>query len=160
MKFSSQHDWRAGIIELLSSLCSLSTHSAGKNLPIKQETQETQVQSLGLGRSPGGENSKPLQYSCLENPMDRGTWQAIVHRVARVRHDWMSTHTSLSMWNSKGAHDDVRAGPSTNLEAPINPPSDHRKLFKLLIFRNSVHKAFLGFSGIVYVMDQTECSVH
>ena len=42
---------------------------------------------FGLGRSPGGENSKPLQYSRLENPMDRGTWQATVHRVARVRHD-------------------------------------------------------------------------
>ena len=30
----------------------------------------------GLGRSPGGEHSHPLQYSCLENPMDRGTWRA------------------------------------------------------------------------------------
>ena len=35
----------------------------------------------GLGRSPGGEPSNPLQYSCLENPMDRGAWWAIVHRV-------------------------------------------------------------------------------
>ena len=31
----------------------------------------------GLGRSPGGGNGNPLQYSCLENPMDRGAWQAI-----------------------------------------------------------------------------------
>ena len=31
----------------------------------------------GLGRSPGGGNGKPLQYSCLENPMDRGDWQTI-----------------------------------------------------------------------------------
>ena len=30
----------------------------------------------------------PLQYSCLENPMDRGAWQVTVHGVARVRHDW------------------------------------------------------------------------
>ena len=37
---------------------------------------------LGLGRSPGEGNGKPLQYSCLENPMDRGAWQATVHRVA------------------------------------------------------------------------------
>ena len=36
---------------------------------------------LGLGRSPGGENGNPLQYSCLENPMDRGAWQATVHGV-------------------------------------------------------------------------------
>ena len=36
----------------------------------------------GLGRSPG-EQGNPLQYSCLENPMDRGAWQAAVHRVAK-----------------------------------------------------------------------------
>ena len=41
----------------------------------------------GLGRSPGGGHGKPLQYSCQENPMDRGAWQATVHGVARVRHD-------------------------------------------------------------------------
>ena len=34
----------------------------------------------GLGRSPGGGNGNPLQYSCLENPMDGGTWQATVHK--------------------------------------------------------------------------------
>ena len=39
----------------------------------------------GLGRSPGGENGNPLQYSCLENPMDREAWQATVHRVAKSR---------------------------------------------------------------------------
>ena len=37
----------------------------------------------GLGRSPGEGNGKPLQYSCLENPMDRGAWWAIVHGVAK-----------------------------------------------------------------------------
>ena len=36
----------------------------------------------GLGRSPGGGHGNPLQYSCLENPMDRGTWQVIVHEVS------------------------------------------------------------------------------
>ena len=36
-----------------------------------------------LGRSPGGGNSNPLQYSCLENPMDRGTWWATVHGAAK-----------------------------------------------------------------------------
>jgi len=36
-----------------------------------------------LGRSPGGGHGNPLQYSCLENPMDRGAWQATVHRVAK-----------------------------------------------------------------------------
>ena len=37
----------------------------------------------GLGRSPGEGNGNPLQYSCLENPMDRGAWQAIVHGVTK-----------------------------------------------------------------------------
>ena len=36
----------------------------------------------GLGRSPGEGNSKPLQYSCLENPIDRGAWWATVHGVS------------------------------------------------------------------------------
>ena len=37
----------------------------------------------GLGRSPGEGNGNPLQYSCLENPMDRGVWQATVYGVAK-----------------------------------------------------------------------------
>ena len=45
----------------------------------------------GLGRSPGEGNGNPLQYSCLENPMDRGAWWATVHGVARVGHDLATT---------------------------------------------------------------------
>ena len=41
----------------------------------------------GLGRSLGEGNGNPLQYSCLENPMGRGAWQATVNGVTRVRHD-------------------------------------------------------------------------
>ena len=37
----------------------------------------------GSGRSPGGGHGNPLQCSCLEHPMDRGAWWAIVHRVAK-----------------------------------------------------------------------------
>ena len=37
----------------------------------------------GLGRSPGGGHGNPFQYSCLENPMDRGAWQATIHSVAK-----------------------------------------------------------------------------
>ena len=46
----------------------------------------------GLGRSPGKEKGNPLQYSCLENPMDRGAWQATVHGVAKSR-TWLSNFT-------------------------------------------------------------------
>ena len=41
----------------------------------------------GSGKSPGEGNDNPLQCSCLENPMDRGAWQATVHRIVRVTHD-------------------------------------------------------------------------
>ena len=37
----------------------------------------------GSGRSPGEGNGNPFQYSCLENPMDRGAWQATVHEVPK-----------------------------------------------------------------------------
>ena len=39
----------------------------------------------GSGRSPGEGHGYPLQYSCLENPMDRGAWQAAVHEVTKSR---------------------------------------------------------------------------
>ena len=39
----------------------------------------------GSGRSPGGEKGNPLQYSCLENPVDRGAWWATVHGVTKSR---------------------------------------------------------------------------
>ena len=47
-----------------------------------------------LGRSPGGGHNNTLQYSYLENPMDRGTRQATVHRSHRVGHDRVNTHAS------------------------------------------------------------------
>ena len=44
----------------------------------------------GLGRSPGKGNGNPLQYSCLENPMDREAWWATVHGVTKIRHNWVT----------------------------------------------------------------------
>ena len=41
----------------------------------------------GLRRSPEEGHDNPVQYSCLENPMNTGSWQATVHGAARVRHD-------------------------------------------------------------------------
>ena len=49
----------------------------------------------GLGRSPGGGNDNPLQYSCLKNPMNRGTWWATVHGLQRVGYDQVHMHASL-----------------------------------------------------------------
>ena len=45
--------------------------------------QEIQVQSLGQEESLGEGNGNPLQHSCLENPMDRGAWEATVYGVAK-----------------------------------------------------------------------------
>ena len=50
----------------------------------------------GLGRSPGEGNGNPLQYSCLENPMDRGAWWATVHGVTKSR-TRLSDFASLSL---------------------------------------------------------------
>ena len=67
---------------------------------------------IPASRSPGVENGNPLQYSCLENSMDRGAWQATVHGVAK---SW----TQLSNW----AHRDTfllksKDLPDTNLNCP------------------------------------------
>ena len=55
-----------------------------KNLPAKNQPREP-GSIRGLGRSVGEGNRNPLQYSCLENSMDRGAWWAIVHSVAKSR---------------------------------------------------------------------------
>ena len=54
-----------------------------KNLPADAGDVKDTGSILGSGRSPGGGSGNPLQYSCLENPMDREAWHATVHGVAR-----------------------------------------------------------------------------
>ena len=66
-----------------------------KNSPANAGAAEDPGSIPGWGRSPGGGHGNPLQYSCLENPMDRGAWRATVHKVAKSR-TWLkrlSTHT-------------------------------------------------------------------
>ena len=69
-----------------------------KNLPASAGDIRDAGSIPGLGRSPGGGHGNPPQYSCLENPMDRGAWRATVHRVAK---SWtwlkrLSMHTRIS----------------------------------------------------------------
>ena len=52
---------------------------------------------LGWGRSPGGGPGNPLQFSCLENAMDRGTWQATVHRVVKSQTQLKRLSTHICM---------------------------------------------------------------
>ena len=54
-----------------------------KNLPANAGDVKDMGSIPGSGGSPGGGNGNPLQCSCLENPMDRGAWQATVHRVTK-----------------------------------------------------------------------------
>ena len=54
-----------------------------KNLPACAGDIRDSGSILGLGRSPGGGHGNPLQYSCLENPMDRGAWWATIHGVSK-----------------------------------------------------------------------------
>ena len=54
-----------------------------KNLPASVGDARDMGLIPGSGRPPGGGNGNPLQYSCLENPTDRGVWQATIHGVAR-----------------------------------------------------------------------------
>ena len=71
-----------------------------KNLPAIAGDSGDRGSIPGSGRSPGEGNGTPLQYSCLENPMDRGTWQAIVHGIAESW-TWLSMYTcmlSFMLW--------------------------------------------------------------
>ena len=61
-----------------------------KNVPAKAGDVRDTGLIPGLGGSPEGGHGSPLQYFCLENPMNRGAWWATVHGVARVGHDLVS----------------------------------------------------------------------
>ena len=56
-----------------------------KNLPTDAGDIRDVSSIPGSGRSPGGGHDNPLKYSHLKNPMDRGAWQATVHRVTKSR---------------------------------------------------------------------------
>ena len=79
--------------------------------------QEDAVSISGSRRSPGAGNGNPLQYAYLENPIDRGTWWATVHRVAKSQtrlsdftftfhfhalEKEMATHSSIVAWRIPG----------------------------------------------------------
>ena len=69
--------------------------SAIKNPPANAGTTGDVGSAPGLGRSPGGGNGNPLQYSCHNNPMERRAWCATVHGVTRVRQDWRTERREL-----------------------------------------------------------------
>ena len=64
----------------------------------KKEESACNAGDLGsiprLGKSPGEENGNRLQWSCLENPMERAAWQVTVYGATRVGHDWVTKHST------------------------------------------------------------------
>ena len=64
-------------------ICEYLTAQMVKNLPANAGHTRDPGSIPGSGRSPGEGNGNPLQYSCLQNTMDRGAWQAIVHGIAK-----------------------------------------------------------------------------
>ena len=77
----------------------------------------------GSGRYPGEGNGNPLQYSCLENPVYRVAWQAIVHGVAKS-HTWQHTHTCDEL--AKGSN-----GKSGNMQEEMDNVSREREPLRI-----------------------------
>ena len=96
-----------------------------KNLPANAGDAKDLGLIPGSGRSPGGGHDNPLQYSCLGNPMDRGAWGAIVHRVSKrwTRLKRLSTPAQTSYWTLVGL-----GGPESSFKSqripicPSTPP--------------------------------------
>ena len=72
--------------------------SLGKEPTCNAGNARDAVSVPGLGWSPGGGHGYPLQYSCLENPMDRGAWRGTVHRVTKIRHCWRDWAPMRRTW--------------------------------------------------------------
>ena len=70
-----------------------------KNSPANVGDARDVGSTPGLGRSPGEGNGNSLQYSCLENPMDRGAWQA-VYEVTRVGHNLVTKPTNQQIFGA------------------------------------------------------------
>ena len=92
MKVPNTELYRHTSLYLLASQVALVV----KNLPANAGDKGDADLIPGLGRSPGGGHIHPLQYSCLENPIDSGAWQSTVHGVTKT---WtqlkqLSTHAN------------------------------------------------------------------
>ena len=90
-------------MELSTFIVNFPGGSVVKNLPVNAGDVGS---ILGSGRPPGEGNGNPLQYYCLENPMDRGVWWATVHGITKVRYNLATkqhTHTHRGIhWQSNG----------------------------------------------------------
>ena len=97
---------------------------------------------LGLGRSPGGGHGNALQYSCLENPMDRGAWQATIHGVAKSQTQGHNRETRLST-----AHNHIKG--SSGSSAVRNLPAMQQTQVQFLGREDSLEKETATHSSIL-----------
>ena len=104
-----------------------------KNLPANTGALGDTSLIPGWGRSPEGGNGNPLQYSCLENPMDRGAWQARIHGVAESRMRLATEHKQRweSSWVASAQTSSSRKLPvpqdfcCCSVQTPSAPPLHH-----------------------------------
>ena len=93
----------------------------------------------GSGRSPGGVHGNPLQYFCLENPMDRGAWWTVVHRVAKSW-TWLK-------WQLARTVQEARSSKSRRLLSPASSEA-YGDDSLLLLPASECSRHFLTWDGI------------
>ena len=107
----------------VSQLPSAQYNSVVQNPPVNAGDAGDTCSIPGSGRSPGGGNGNPLQYSCLKNPMNRGAWRATVHGVVK---SWtrLSMHALSSVQFSRSVvSDSLRPHESQHARPPCPSPT-------------------------------------
>ena len=112
-----------------------------KNPPANaRDLREMEGLIPGLGSFPGEWNGNPLQYSCLENPMDRGPWGAMVCRVAKSQ-TWLE---QLSMHHLTIITEEVG--------------EEKRKIYMAIIYPDTIHLSKLSIHPALKLPTQEDCS--
>ena len=101
-----------------------------KNLPANTGDAGDVGSIPGLGKSPGGGNSNPLQYSCLGNPMDRGAWSITFHGVSKSRTQlsMQTIKTYVKNLNDKGEISLTPAGSKPRWTTGVTVQGDHKRV--------------------------------
>ena len=115
-----------------------------KNLPASAGDIRDMGSIPGLGRSPGEGNGNPLQYSYLENPMDRGSWQATIHGVTK---SWTRLKQLSNIAQSDLAHVHTQTLPGHDV--PIFVHDEFVFFFVLFCF----YKFYFIFKLYITVLD-------
>ena len=131
-------------------------HNLGASLIVGKESacNAGDLDSIpGSGRSPGEGNGNPLQYPCLEHPMNRGTWQATVHGASRVGHDSATKPSNHQVCHSFSSKKQM----SLNFMAVVTIRSDFgdkdNKICHCFHFSSSVYSEVMGPDAMILVFE-------